>query len=183
VPFSAQDVARITATSISGHHGVGALLRPVLHQLGTHPGQYQGAATRASSTALDLITMLLGERLGASMTGSETERRSLLFKIEAHIEANLGHPDLSPASVAGANYISLRSLHKLFEGEETTVGQMIRDRRLERCRRDIADPALAHERVRDIAARHGLLNPAHFSQQFRERYGESPSELRDRTVR
>lgn len=54
----------------------------------------------------------------------------------------------------------------------------IRQRRLERCRRDLLDPALADLPVSAVAARWGLMNAAHFSRAFRAAYGLPPTEYR-----
>ena len=54
----------------------------------------------------------------------------------------------------------------------------IRERRLERCRRDLTDPTLADWSVTAIALRWGLTDPAHFSRAFRTAYGLSPTEYR-----
>jgi AraC-like DNA-binding protein len=54
------------------------------------------------------------------------------------------------------------------------VAGWIRRRRLERCRRDLLDPALRAQPVGVIAARWGLTEPAHFSRLFRAAYGVPP---------
>jgi AraC-like DNA-binding protein len=72
----------------------------------------------------------------------------------------------------------VRYLHKLFLGEHTTVADHIRRRRLERCSRDLLDPALADKPVIAIARRWGFGNPAHFTRVFRDAYGMPPSEYR-----
>jgi AraC-like DNA-binding protein len=74
--------------------------------------------------------------------------------------------------------MSLRSLHQLFHGEGLTVAGWIRQRRLERCRRDLADPALASRPVAAIAATWGYPNPADFSRAFRAVHGMPPAEYR-----
>jgi AraC-like DNA-binding protein len=79
---------------------------------------------------------------------------------------------------ATAHHISLRYLHKLFEGQPTTASGWIRQRRLERCRRDLLDPALGDRSVGAIAARWGLIDAAHFSRLFRAAYGLPPGEYR-----
>ncbi|MCZ0982276.1 hypothetical protein O1L60_34535 [Streptomyces diastatochromogenes] len=58
-------------------------------------------------------------------------------RVRDHINRNLGDPDLSPERIARAQRISVRYLHRLFEGEGTTVGQLIRQRRLEECGREL----------------------------------------------
>ncbi len=74
--------------------------------------------------------------------------------------------------------ISARYLYKLFETQQTTVADWIRRRRLERCRRDLLDPALTARPVSAIAARWGLPNPVHFSRLFRAAYHAPPGEYR-----
>jgi hypothetical protein len=63
-------------------------------------------------------------------------------------------------------------------GQPTTASGWIRQRRLERCRRDLLDPALGDRSVGAIAARWGLIDAAHFSRLFRAAYGLPPGEYR-----
>lgn len=109
-------------------------------------------------------------------------RAEILLDIQSFIEANLGDPDLDPDRIARAHFVSTRYLHKLFEGEGTSVCQWIRTSRLERCRRDLLDPALSHLTILAIASRWGLPGPQHFSRLFRAAHGCSPSELRRRSL-
>lgn len=80
--------------------------------------------------------------------------------------------------IASALHISTRYLHKLFEADGTTAGAWIRARRMERCRRDLADPMMASYSVSTIGARWGLLDPSRMSRLFRQAYGMSPREYR-----
>jgi AraC-like DNA-binding protein len=101
------------------------------------------------------------------------------LRIRAFIEQRLADPELTPATIAAEHHISLRYLHKLFHGQGITVAGWIRDRRLERCRRDLADPTLTARPISAVAARWGFTNPAHFSQAFRAAYGLSPRQFRE----
>jgi AraC-like DNA-binding protein len=104
--------------------------------------------------------------------------RTLLLRVHAFIEEHLGEIDLAPGIVAAAHHISLRHLHRLFETQHTTVAGWIRHRRLERCRKDLADPAQHTMPVSAVAARWGLPDSAHFSRLFRHTYGLPPAEYR-----
>jgi AraC-like DNA-binding protein len=85
--------------------------------------------------------------------------------------------------VAAAHGISLRTLYRLFQAEETTVTELIRKHRLEHCRRDLANPLLAGRPIYVIAARHGFptsrRSNALFSTMFRAQYGLPPREYRE----
>ena len=60
------------------------------------------------------------------------------------------------------------------------MAEVIRRRRLERCRRDLLDPTMAHRPASAIAAGWGLGNPAHFNRLFRNAYDLPPAEFRQR---
>jgi AraC-like DNA-binding protein len=100
------------------------------------------------------------------------------MRIQAWIDERLHDTALSPASIAAEHFISVRHLHGLFAAEGLTVSAWIRDRRLERCRRDLADPALAGETVASIAYGWGFRNPRHFSRVYRAAFGCAPSDGR-----
>src|ERR1700734_434054 len=103
---------------------------------------------------------------------------TLLRDIQAFIDKSLANPDLNPAAVAAALHISERYLYLVFAGQPMSVAAQIRDRRLQRCRRDLADPALADRPVAAIAARWGFTSPAHFSRVFRRAFGSTPGQYR-----
>ncbi len=180
LPLRPDDLARLTGVTIPGDRGVGALISTLALQL---PGLFDepgvAAGTRFGTAVLDLLTAGLAARL--DRTGAvppETRQHALLVRIRAWTEEHLGDPELSPAVLAAAHHISLRYLHKLFATHESTVAGWIRSRRLERCRRDLLDPAQLNRPVSAIAARWGILNATHFSRLFRDTYGLAPAEYR-----
>jgi AraC-like DNA-binding protein len=170
---------QVTAVPIAAD-GTGALASHVLRRVALDLETYRPAsAARLCTVMMDLLTTAVAER--ADQTASlqiELRERTFLVRIHAFIEQHLGEADLSPGVVAAAHHVSVRYLHRLFEGQETTVAAWIRRRRLERCRRDLADPALGAVPVSTVAARWGLPDPAHFSRVFRRAYGLPPAEYR-----
>jgi AraC-like DNA-binding protein len=183
LPLPADDLHRVTAVPIPGDRGLGALVsslaRELPAQLGAGPAAHCGP--RLGSVLMDLLSVTLATRLDrASAVPVDAAKRALLHQVHAFIDRELGDPALSPASIAAAHHISVRSLYKLFEQEETTVADWIRRRRLERCRRDLLDPFQRGRPVAAIGARHGLANPAHFNRLFRAAYGLPAAQYRDR---
>ncbi|MEA2179222.1 MAG: hypothetical protein QOG77_2519 [Solirubrobacteraceae bacterium] len=139
----------------------------------------RGAATAGdvdlADGALALIRALCSLRQAPAARPTPEQQ---LAAMRAFVEERLGDPLLGPASIARAHHVSTRSVHRLFADHGEAVSGWIRARRLDRCRRDLADVSLAHETVADIAARWGFTNHAHFSRTFRATFGETPTQAR-----
>ncbi|HTM96067.1 MAG TPA: helix-turn-helix domain-containing protein [Croceibacterium sp.] len=95
-----------------------------------------------------------------------------------YIERNLTEPDLNVQSIAVALGCSTRALHKLFKGEARTIARQIWERRLERSRSRLIDPALGEQSITDIAHYCGFCDSQHFSRAFKRRFGITPRECR-----
>jgi AraC-like DNA-binding protein len=179
-PFPFDKVDRLLATRLSGSQGIEALLAQLLTQLATGTNTYTPAdGPRLGMVLLDLVIALLGHRLDD--TGSvppESHRQALFLRIRAFIEQHLGEPGLTPTAIAAAHQISPRYLYALFQDQNLAVATWIRHRRLDHCRRDLADPQLATHPVHTIGARWGFGDAAHFSRAFRAAYDISPTDYR-----
>ncbi|MFC7876332.1 helix-turn-helix domain-containing protein [Isoptericola sp. NPDC057391] len=170
-------VEQLTAVRLGGDAGVGAIVTPFLTHLCDHIEQLaQASGTRLAHSTLDLVSTLFAAELGRSARVDPHEE--LLGRIRAHIEEHLGSPDLTPASIAAAHFISTRHLHALFQETGSTVSAWIRRRRLERCRRDLLSPRLVDVPVSAIAGRWGFADAAHFSRAFKAEFGLPPREYR-----
>jgi len=177
-------ISNLTAVGISGREGLPRAAIAFVRGLigGLEDGTITSAdAPNAVDSVLDVIRGLYSTPAAALEPTRLRSRAEILLNVQAFIEANLGDPDLDPEEIARASFISTRYLHKLFEAEGTTVCRWIRASRLERCRRDLLDPALSRETILEIASRWGLPGAQHFSRLFRSEYGCPPSELRRET--
>jgi AraC-like DNA-binding protein len=132
---------------------------------------------RLSATALDLLATALGAAAGLD-ADPESDRRRCMAQLKQYALARVGDPELSPETVARAAFVSVRQLHRLFEEEEMTFGAFVREERLRRCHRDLADPRLAWMSVAEIARRSGYRSAAHFTRAFTARYGVRPRDVR-----
>jgi AraC-like DNA-binding protein len=176
----ADRICRQTALCISGNAGFGRLVRSFLVEL---EGGLRNGSIREGDAELgeSILTLTRGLYLGnaaAVSDSKQTSRAVLLHRIKTYVDAGLADPSLSPEKIARAHFISVRHLHKLFEANGLSVCEWIRERRLDRCRRDLGDPALAEETVFTIAVRWGFTSQAHFSRLFRAAYGNTPREFR-----
>ncbi|MGW2282960.1 AraC-like ligand-binding domain-containing protein [Streptomyces sp. NPDC001770] len=179
------DIGQVTGYAIGTGDGFGAVLRPFLTTLASLTDVCPPAvADRLAGNVVDLFATLIAERVRPGATGADTARSDLLRRVRTYINQNLGDPDLSPESIARAHHFSVRYLHRLFEGEGTTVGRLVLTRRLEECGRELSRRGGTALTVSAVAQRWGFVSPAHFSRAFRTAYGVSPREWRGlRTAR
>ena len=180
LPLSRNRLRRLAAVPFQASAGLGDLTSQFLLQLARTVDHYSPAeAARLSTAALEVLATRLARELDLHNWGTPEARRHALFTtVQAFIQRHLGDPRLSPGMIAAAHHISLRSLHQLFHDEGLTVAGWIRRRRLERCRHDLSDPALASRPVAAIAARWGFSSAGDFSRTFRAVHGLPPAEYR-----
>jgi AraC-like DNA-binding protein len=180
MPLPPRSVERLLAARLPGQRGLGAGLAGALTSVRAEAEHCTPAdAARLGGVLFDLFTAFVAHHLDADdAVPADSRRVALLRQIDAYVQQRLGDPELTPAAVAAAHHISTRYLHRLFQDRDTTVAAFIRGQRLERCRRDLADPALGRLPIRAIAARWGFAHPADFSRAFRAAYGTPPRDYR-----
>jgi AraC-like DNA-binding protein len=180
LPFGRKRTDAIAGVALPGRAGTCALLSGLVRQMVRDLDGYgEDEKVRIGTAFLDLTAAALSASIQHdSELPPDTRRRALLLQIHAFIGAGLGDPELSPSMIAAAHHISLRYLHLLFETQDTTVAESIRRRRLEQCRRDLADPRLADVPVAAIGARHGFRDASAFNRLFRRQQGVAPGEFR-----
>ncbi|WP_196215857.1 helix-turn-helix domain-containing protein [Microbacterium sp. ZXX196] len=93
------------------------------------------------------------------------------------IAAEYTDPDLTVAHIARRMNISRTHLHKLFEGEELSLAQTIRLRRVEAAGRDLI---ITEDGFEEIARRVGFGSPDAAYRAFRAQKGMSPAAYRRR---
>ncbi|MEU1889003.1 helix-turn-helix domain-containing protein [Micromonospora rifamycinica] len=159
-------IDRLVGVRIDGSHGPGALVSVLARESArSATGLREAAALRSAAAVVELIAVALEAALGDEQPAPDERLRN---RIAGYIEARLADPGLSPPGIAAAHHISVRRLHKLFEDQPFTVAALIRRRRLERCR---AELAAGGRTVTAVAARWGFSDPAHFSKLFTTTYG------------
>ncbi|WP_433087805.1 helix-turn-helix transcriptional regulator [Dactylosporangium sp. CA-052675] len=100
-----------------------------------------------------------------------TLRRAVAF-----IDAN-AHRDISPADVAAAAHVTIRTLQLAFRRHlDTTPGAYLRRVRLEHAHRDLLDADPPTTTVGAVAARWGFASHSRFTAHYHEVYGQLPSD-------
>jgi AraC family transcriptional regulator, positive regulator of tynA and feaB len=156
-----------------------ALASTFLEMLPTHTDALApSTADLVRDQALDLIAVSLAKAMDEGIARVSSARALVLVNVRAAIESRLTDPALDPATVAAAAGVSVRYANAVLSEVGTSIGQLIRTRRLERCRRALQDPSQATRRISEIAYGWGFSDMTHFGRSFREAFGSLPSEYR-----
>jgi acetamidase/formamidase/AraC-like DNA-binding protein len=176
------------ARRITPAHGLGAMCLTMAESLSEqidHLGRDDLLSVEATLT--DLLVTCLSREVDSPAEPSEPSESSdqptsvqlsHLRRICRTIEARLGDAELSLESVARVEGLSTRYLQKLFKVGATSFGEYLRERRLERCKLDLANRALNHFTISALCFRWGFGDAANFSRAFTARYGVSPKAYR-----
>jgi AraC-like DNA-binding protein len=134
---------------------------------------------RLLDQALDLVAMAFAERMHDRPPEQSFHRSAMLYRLKSYILTHLRDPDLSMSRAAATLGISTRYASDLMAAETLSFRSYVQAQRLERCKRDLSDPALAARHIGDIAFAWGFNDLAHFSRIFKQRFGASPRDWRE----
>jgi acetamidase/formamidase/AraC-like DNA-binding protein len=170
---------RIELPTVLGATIAAAAARPVMRTLAGNLSALEQADLATGEIAVTELVAgaLLGETKSVAETVTQVQAAHLR-RVYAAIEARLGDPNLSMADIASQESLSQRYLQRLFERQETTFSNYVRERRLERCCVDLVDAKHADQAIADIGYRWGFRDQASFSRAFSAAYGVSPRSFR-----
>ncbi|MFG3102487.1 helix-turn-helix domain-containing protein [Streptomyces sp. NPDC048182] len=177
LPVSDTELSGVTATPFGRDEATSALLAGHLERLDRAGGSVTPAqGRRLAALTCDLLACLIQERHGRHSPHPPEATHAMLARVKDHALRHLADPDLTPAAIAAAHHVSVRYLHKLFEAEGVTLARWIQQRRLERCRAELARTTPRAPSVATVAHQWGFASSSHFSRVFRHAYGVTPRE-------
>jgi AraC-like DNA-binding protein len=169
---------RFCSLQFDATNGANGLFVDIIHLI---PARYDAMTRETRATVgrqlVDLLALAIQSDERILTSGVSTVRAAHLARIEAFVRRHIDDPDLGPETVAAGCGISLRYLHELLRDTNRTLGQWIRDTRLQAAMEDLTNPADCRA-IGAIAYARGFTDQAQFSRAFRARYGLTPKEAR-----
>ncbi|MEN3302439.1 helix-turn-helix domain-containing protein [Pseudonocardia sp.] len=163
-----------TGTVLDGGAPAVRLLRGYLDTLREAlPTLGPSAVAAARNATLELLVG--AARADSGVVEGRPAAPALRASMERWIDRHLLGHDVTPAAVARAHGVSVRTVNRTFSATGHTVGEVVRVRRLARAREELVDRAAP---ITSIAHRWGFADGSHFSRAFRAVYGCSPSDYR-----
>ena len=140
----------------------------------------QAARVRAANALTELLAATVAAFVPSATTAVSNLSLYHLTRIKQYVMEHVHEPQLSVATVSQALHISPAHIHRLFEGEPQTFTAWLWSWRLLNCKRALENEAETHRSMTEIAFGNGFSSSSHFSRVFRQQFGMSPSEYRDR---
>jgi AraC family transcriptional regulator, positive regulator of tynA and feaB len=178
-PLLAAPGVPIGAT-VDGRRGIGALLVSLLQTTWREFGDLDRPMQHRIQDSLCRLAALAFSSATAAQPGPAREggRHASLPQACAYIESRLQDPALGVEDVAEWLGLSRRRLEMLFVGTGIGVAGWISRRRVEECRKMLADPAWRHLSITDVAFTWGFGDLSTFNRRFRAHCGVAPRDLR-----
>lgn len=126
---------------------------------------------------VDLLRAVLGATAERDTACSLQTDEALRVSAVRFIDSRLPFGRVPATEAARHVGVSVRTLHALFERAGTTFGAVVREHRVEACRRELAD-SRDDRSIGTIAAAWGFSDSAHLAKSFRSHFGCSPVEYR-----
>jgi AraC-like DNA-binding protein len=171
---------RFCSMQFDANQGVGGLFADLVHHIPQRFHSMPEEAREAIGQQLvDLLALSIQSDDRTLTSGASTVRNAHLTRIENFVRCNLHRQELDPELIARECGISTRYLHELFRDTNQTLGQWIRDMRLEAAREDLRATRNPVS-IAELCYRRGFADQAYFSRVFKQQFGISPREYRQR---
>jgi AraC-like DNA-binding protein len=180
--FSPKSIDSFTALTFHGQKGVAQIASRLLMGI-AEEARYQTFEhdTPLLEHTLGILDFCIGHKLtDCELTPNYNE--VLLRRINSYIGENLQNPQLSAIEIAQAHGLSLSQLYRVFQSQRSTVGDQIRQRRLDRIKYELTTPASRHFTIAALARKWGFLDTPHFNRVFKAQYKITPQQLQHQAM-
>ena len=168
----------LTATRLGGSRPLAQVTTSHLREVAdTVADMTQREADQVADATLALVRALLASQVDSMPGAREYLEHSLETRIMQFVRDHLADPDLSAGRIADEHHVSVRHLYRLLGRAGISLGEWVREQRLEATKRDLADPGVTGT-ITAVAHRWGFVDLTHFGRSFKAAYGLTPREWR-----
>jgi AraC-like DNA-binding protein len=169
---------RLCQVALDSSEGAAAVLRECLFACWHAHDRVNRASIDGLTTSMIYLLGTVFENAGQREVFDARAAQAHFLRVQSVVLENLEHPDLGVEFVAARLQISKSYLFAVMNAAHTTLGRLILEARLQRCRELLGDVSTLHRSITDIAFAAGFQDLSHFSRRFAARFGMSPRSFR-----
>jgi AraC-like DNA-binding protein len=170
--------AMTRTVELDAARGMGRIVADLLASLRSQAAAISGVDFDAAADRI--VDLLCLAYAGATHPPAVESQGDLVATIRGFVRANAHDQSLTGATVAARLGWSLRQIQVQLQRAGTTPSALIRDQRLELARLRLQHRAWDRYGLASIARSSGFGSASTFSNAYRERFGERPSDTRER---
>ncbi len=141
------------------------------------------AAFSVGTATIELVRALIASAATDDGVRRDVLGETLLSRVLADARLRVADPGLTPEALARAHHVSVRRLYSACAEAGISLEQWIIDQRLEAARAQLISPGAQHRSIAAVSRACGFQDASHFARRFRDAYGLTPSEWRQRSGR
>jgi AraC-like DNA-binding protein len=141
------------------------------------PTEAQHLARATVDLVRGLVTTLQGDPRPARDARDALDA-TLGLRVTDYLHAHWREHDLTADRIASAHHISTRQLYRLLAAQGISLGDWLREQRLEASRDELARAGAAAGTIAGVGRRWGFPDATNFGRAFKARYGLTPLEWR-----
>lgn len=162
--------------------GIGRIVTDQLASLYRERHNIDGTLFNAvADRVVDIVALAYNSHEDTAAADSAVQA-ALVESIRRYVKANAHDPALNTALIAARLGWSERHIQSQLQRAGTTASELIREERLTLARLRLQDPRWGHQSVTALAHSSGFGDLSTFSSAYRRRFGERPSDTRDKAT-
>lgn len=169
----------LTANSLDTTSGPGSIVGSMMSSLWQQRQTLDRLTVQAVERSFTDVLAAVTSAQSRHTAESETERRddALRMIVQRHIRTSIPLGRVTAEAAARSAAISVRSLHRLFEANDTSFAECVRQERLHGAMADLTASS-ASASLSEIAGRWGFYDSSHLTRTFQRYLDCTPSEYR-----
>lgn len=128
--------------------------------------------------AVDLVRGLVDLVVGDALPLGRAPTTTLQLHLVDYLHGHWREHDLTVDRLAAVHHVSVRQVYRLLEAEGISLGDWLRQRRLEACRDELAAPGALRSSVAAVGRRWGYPDATNFGRAFKRAFGTTPQQWR-----
>lgn len=142
------------------------------------PDSMQPSADHLARATVDLVRGLIATVTGDERQAEQAREADIQLHVADYLDRHWREHDLTAERMAAAHHISTRQLYRILTAQGISLGDWLRQRRLEACRDELANPGASSLSVASVGRRWGFNNATNFGRAFKTAFGLTPMQWR-----